>query len=94
VMVDVHLAASDQPLQFWQPENRLVRLQGILNGGEISTLEEVFDAAEFLELFQEHDSLYLGLAFHLEHIDGLGAVQGEAEVTRLHLHVEAKEDMM
>lgn len=94
VIVDVHLAASSQPAQFWQPANRIARLQGVLTGGEISTLEDVFDAADYLDLFQENDTLYLGLSFHLEHVDGLGMVQGEAEVTRLHLHVEAKENMM
>lgn len=94
VRVDVHLAASDDPAELWAQDALLLSLEGELQGGEISEIAGVFDAESSLDLFQEHDTLYLGLVFNLQHQSGLGVVNGHAEITRLHLRVEAREDLL
>lgn len=91
VRVDVFLAASET--NFYVPANLLVSLEGLLDGGSVSELGDVFDVEDFLTLFQDHDTLYMGLRVQVEHASGLGVINGHAEITRLHLHVEARENL-
>lgn len=91
--MDVYVAADDDPLTFWDAGNRLASLEGRLTGGEVNTLEEVLDVDDFLDLFQEHDTVYLGLLFRLDHVSGTGVVDGDALLTRLHLRAVGKEDL-
>jgi hypothetical protein len=92
VSLEVYLASSQTGI--WEAQNRFVTLDGNLDGGALSSLEGVFPADDFLELFQSHDQLYVGLWLHLEHVSGMGIIQGTAELTRLHLHVEARENLL
>ena len=91
--LDVFVAGHDSVAVFWSEENRLLSLGGTLTGGEITEIEEEVDVASFLGLFQAHDRVYVGLALSLERDAGVGIVDGEALVTRLHLHVEARESL-
>ncbi|MCB1162515.1 hypothetical protein KDL67_07470 [bacterium] len=91
--MDVYVAADDDPASFWDTANRLVSLEGTLNGGEVNTLEQVFSADGFLDLFQQHDIVYVGLLFRLDHLSGTGAVDGDALLTRLHLRAVGREDL-
>ncbi len=92
VSLEVYLASSQTGI--WESQHRFVTLDGNLDGGELSSLEGVFPADEFLDLFQDHDQLYVGLWLHLEHVSGMGIIEGRAELTRLHLHVEARENLL
>ncbi len=92
VTLEVFLASSQTGI--WDGQNRFVTLDGQLNGGTVSSLEGIFPADDFLELFQEHDELYIGLWLHLEHQSGMGIIEGTAELTRLHLRVEARENIL
>ncbi len=94
IQVDVHVAASDRPEDIWSPSARLVSLDGLLQGGRTSEIADVFDAESALDLFRDHDTIYLGLVFNLEHLSGVGVVNGHAEITRLHLRVEGREDLL
>ncbi len=93
VQLEVFVAADDDPLHFWDAEHRLAVLSGELRGGNIDFLEERFAAGDFLPLFREHETVYVGLRFALEHRGGTGAIDGEALVTGLDLRIEARESL-
>jgi hypothetical protein len=93
IRIRVYLAADDDPGTFWQPANLLVELAGMHTSGTTSILEDVVDVGDFLELLQDNEEIFMGVWLRVEQQTGLGLVQGDAVVTRLHLHLEAREDM-
>jgi hypothetical protein len=93
VSIRVYLAADDDPALFWQPDNLLVELAGLHTSGTTSVLEDVVDVGDFLELMQDNQEIYMGVWLRVEQQSGLGLVQGDAVVTRLHLHLEGREDV-
>lgn len=93
ILIRVFLAADDEPAAFWQPANLLVELSGTHTSGTGSVLEDVVDVAGFLELLQENEEVYFGVELRVEQRSGVGLVEGDAVVTRLHLHLEALEDV-
>ena len=91
----VYLDDQNDPAGFWQEENRLLSLSGQHIAGVETELSDAIDVADFLELFQENELLYMGVLFTIEQdpASALGLIEGTAFITELNLHIEAREAM-